>query len=186
MLQLHVLFKNCTHNIHIFCLSFVRTSMGILEWIAVKVSLHDMQLCIKALARVQNSFLLLDLVLRVWAPLLFYLFLFLFCSMKVVIKSLHRQKPKFSEIFQKTKGRSHMERKLGGHKLPIHFCCKLFLHIFKVCSNRDTGPSTHQHSTPMVAKAIFILKLFFFFYKILIGFVYYVSYMWNFVFYLFT
>lgn len=128
--------------------------------------------------------MLLDLVLRVWAPLLFYLFLFLFCSMQVVIKSLHRQKPKFSEIFSKDKGKITPGKEIRGTQIPIHFCCKLFLHIFKVCSNRDTGPSTHQHSTPMVAKAIFILKLFF--YKILIDFVYYISYMWNFVFYLFT
>lgn len=132
----HVFSKNRTHNITFF----VRTSVGVLEWTPVKLSLPNMQMCIKALARVQNQFLLLDLVLRVWAPLLFFLVLFLFCSMQAVIKSLHRQNPKFSEIFQKTKGSSHLERKLGGHKLSVHFCCKLFLHIFKVHS---TETPTH-------------------------------------------
>lgn len=139
MLQLPCVFQEPYTQHNIFCLPFVRTSVGVLEWTPVKLSLPNMQMCIKALARVQNQ-LLLDLVLRVWAPLLFFLVLFLFCFMQAVIKSLHRQNPKFSEIFQKTKGSSHLERKLGGHKLSIHFCCKLFLPIFKVHS---TETPTH-------------------------------------------
>lgn len=139
MLQLPCVFQEPYTQHNIFCLPFVRTSVGVLEWTPVKLSLPNMQMCIKALARVQNQFLLLHLVLRVWAPLLFFLVLFLFCSMQAVIKSLHRQNPKFSEIFQKTKGSSHLGRKLGDTNSLFTFAASCFF-PFKVHS---TETPTH-------------------------------------------
>lgn len=53
-LQLSCAFQErCAQHTH-FCLSYVRTSVGVLKWITVKMSLSDMQRYIKALAKVQN------------------------------------------------------------------------------------------------------------------------------------
>lgn len=161
---------------------FVRTSMGVLEWMTVKMSLPDMQMFIKALARVQNQFLLLDVVLRVSAPIFF-------CSMQVVIKTLHRWYPEFSGVFQKAKlwfqsrGRITPGKDTRGTQTPYSL-------LLQAVPSHFQGVLQQRHQ-PISSPAFYIHgskgNLFIrtnTFYNTLIDFVYYRNYMQNFAVYL--